>query len=255
MSSSASPVGSRKATSATRMADRPLAERPRERCLQAGAHALSLRECLALLFASGPRGIGCLGLAEQVMAIGGEAAEPEAAASNLFRLFDQQPDWASFAVAGLGPANLARLTAVVEICHRYASYRLANSTTSSAAPRSLKALTARALRRVSQQRRSQPTEWLGFIPLYEGRRTGHLVLVGTGRWNSVTVDTSELFSRILALRAGGFWLCHNHPSGALHPSADDLELTMRVRHAAQALGLTFLGHWLVTAGGIRRIDS
>ncbi|MBO4424454.1 MAG: hypothetical protein J5768_02965, partial [Spirochaetales bacterium] len=52
----------------------------------------------------------------------------------------------------------------------------------------------------------------------------------------------EVFSDPLKMRATTIVLAHNHPSGNLEPSPDDLEVTMRLRKAGILLGIEVLDH-------------
>jgi DNA repair protein RadC len=44
-------------------------------------------------------------------------------------------------------------------------------------------------------------------------------------------------------------LCHNHPSGNLHPSKADEELTRKIREAALLLDIRVLDHLIVSQDG------
>jgi DNA repair protein RadC len=69
----------------------------------------------------------------------------------------------------------------------------------------------------------------------------------------VNFEPAELFSRLLALRPAAFVLFHNHPSGVLTPSAEDLLLTRRVAKLAASFGIELVGHWIVSPTGERWI--
>ena len=49
----------------------------------------------------------------------------------------------------------------------------------------------------------------------------------------------------MRLRAAAIVLVHNHPSGDLSPSRDDIELTQRLVQAGQILGIEVLDHVIV----------
>ena len=49
--------------------------------------------------------------------------------------------------------------------------------------------------------------------------------------------------------AAAFVLGHNHPSGEVKPSADDVEITKRVFLAGDVLGITLLDHLIVAEDG------
>lgn len=65
-----------------------------------------------------------------------------------------------------------------------------------------------------------------------------------------TVDQSVVYvrkvvERVLANKASGFILAHNHPSGDPTPSQHDVELTQALSAASAAVGVRFLDHLIV----------
>jgi DNA repair protein RadC len=72
-------------------------------------------------------------------------------------------------------------------------------------------------------------------------------MVEKGARTHVNLDPAELFARILALRPRGVFLFHNHPSGILTPSQEDLDLTHTIREISEKFGIQLLGHWIVSA--------
>jgi DNA repair protein RadC len=223
-------------------------ERPRERCLKAGASALSLRECLALLLGSGPPGQGALGLAERILSVSGPGLDPAEEERAFYTALESSghPHWNEKA-PGLGPASLARLLAAFELARRYSDYRLASVSRHPAG--TFGSLSARALKQIPESLRMRPREWLGFIPYHRNRELGRLCIVEEGARTHVNADAAELFARVLALRPRGFFLVHNHPSGDLRPSPTDLELTFQVDRLASQLSTPLLGHWIVAPSG------
>lgn len=66
-----------------------------------------------------------------------------------------------------------------------------------------------------------------------------------------TVDETPVYPRevlALALRhqASGLILTHNHPGGDPRPSEEDVQLTLRIKRAADDLGVRLLDHLVVT---------
>ena len=47
----------------------------------------------------------------------------------------------------------------------------------------------------------------------------------------------------------GFILVHNHPSGCLEPSREDVEFTQGVQRAAELMGVELYDHLIVARGG------
>lgn len=68
-----------------------------------------------------------------------------------------------------------------------------------------------------------------------------------------TVDQSivyvrKVIERVLAHKASGFLLAHNHPSGDPTPSSDDRDLTQALKVAAATVGVRFLDHLVIGDG-------
>lgn len=66
-----------------------------------------------------------------------------------------------------------------------------------------------------------------------------------GTIDHVPVYPREVVKRALELNAASFLLVHNHPSGDPTPSNADIEMTERIRAAADTLGITLHDHLIV----------
>jgi DNA repair protein RadC len=226
----------------------PLNERPRERCLRNGARSISLRELLAILLGSGPPGEGSLGTASRILKIPGEGlcgSEEEIA---LFTALETSAQAHLVEVPGLGDAGQARILAAFELGRRYALYR-DRLKRPRARPGDRDSPESQALHAVPEELRSEAQEWLGFVPVHRSGRVGGFCQIERGVRTHVNTDPVELFARVLALRPGGFYLFHNHPSGDLLPSPQDFDLTCRIERLARQLGVRLLGHAIVTSAG------
>lgn len=75
------------------------------------------------------------------------------------------------------------------------------------------------------------------------------------RWTTVglldcnQVHPREVFADPLMDRAAAIIIAHNHPSGTLEPSPEDLALTRRLQNAGELLGIRVLDHLIVSASG------
>lgn len=70
-------------------------------------------------------------------------------------------------------------------------------------------------------------------------------VLGRGTVDHAPVYPREIVRRALALRAGGFVLVHNHPSGDTMPSVEDVSMTAQIVAAAQIVGLHVADHLIV----------
>lgn len=224
----------------------PQSERPRERCLETGASCLSLRECLALILGSGPREVGCMGLAHRILTKPGNGFNEIESERIFFSSMETSGRTHLTEISGLGPAGQARLLAAFELARRYTLYRYSHHRIQNRT-KSLSHLAIQALEKIPATYRIEAKEWLGFIPIHQNSGiVGDLCLVEKGVRTHVNVDPAELFARILALRPMAFFLVHNHPSGSTLPSWQDRDLTTRVGKISGELGVQLLGHWIVT---------
>jgi DNA repair protein RadC len=62
----------------------------------------------------------------------------------------------------------------------------------------------------------------------------------------VLVDPKVVFSIALRYQATGIILIHNHPSGALKPSQQDINLTKRISEAGRVLDISVNDHLIIT---------
>jgi DNA repair protein RadC len=74
-------------------------------------------------------------------------------------------------------------------------------------------------------------------------------LVGDEAPDHVTVSPRKIVEKALLGKASGFILVHNHPSGRSEPSAEDEQLTRRVKAAAATVDLRFVDHIIVAEDG------
>jgi len=78
-------------------------------------------------------------------------------------------------------------------------------------------------------------------------------VVSIGLVNRTLVHPREVFSEALKKRATAVVLAHNHPSGNLEPSPDDLEVTSRLRNAGNLLGIEVLDHIIFSTEDYRSL--
>jgi len=78
-----------------------------------------------------------------------------------------------------------------------------------------------------------------------------LIGVNTASIGSLTasiVEPREVFKPAIAGNSAALLLAHNHPSGDPAPSAEDIELTKRLREAGEVVGIRVLDHVILGDG-------
>ena len=84
------------------------------------------------------------------------------------------------------------------------------------------------------------------ILLNNASRVLGIVNIAQGGITSVSVDLQIMFATTLKANASSIIMAHNHPSGTLKPSTQDILLTDKVRAAASIFGIRILDHLIIT---------
>jgi DNA repair protein RadC len=92
-----------------------------------------------------------------------------------------------------------------------------------------------------------------FRVLFLSARNNPLALhtVSVGCLTQTVVHPREAFRSAILMEASGLVVSHNHPSGDVEPSAEDLALTRRLAAAGSLLGIEVLDH-IITGDGTAR---
>lgn len=86
-------------------------------------------------------------------------------------------------------------------------------------------------------------EILGIYPLSKGGITGCIV------------DVRLIFAVALKCNATGIILAHNHPSGKLKPSFQDITITKKIKSASLILDIQLLDHLIITKNGFYSLSD
>jgi DNA repair protein RadC len=71
--------------------------------------------------------------------------------------------------------------------------------------------------------------------------------VSIGTLNTSLIHPRECFRTAILKNSASVIFVHNHPSGGLEPSAEDLNVTKRLKDSGKLLGIEVLDHVIVTA--------
>ncbi len=74
-----------------------------------------------------------------------------------------------------------------------------------------------------------------------------VVFIGT--LNRSLIHPREIFADALTDRAASIIIAHNHPSGQLEASVEDLHVTQRIKESGKLLGIELLDHIIFTKDG------
>ena len=72
-------------------------------------------------------------------------------------------------------------------------------------------------------------------------------IISVGTLNASLIHPRETFRTAILRNCASVIVAHNHPSGGLEPSAEDLNVTSRLADAGRLIGIAVLDHVIVTA--------
>lgn len=208
--------------------DLPPEERPRERLQHLGAEALSSQELLALIIGRGIAGRSALGIAQDLISrFGNVRAIGEATLEELA------------ALRGIGLAKAAQLNACFALGKRQ---DLDNERVKRFDIRNPEAV----VKAIRSSIKDKAKEHFKLLLLNARNHVIAIVTVSVGTLNASLVHPREVFKEAIQHSAASVVLTHNHPSGDLVPSDEDLALTRRLVDAGRLLGIEVLDHIIVT---------
>ena len=190
---------------------------PREKLQEKGAEALSDLELMAILLGSGTKGYDVMKVADRILkALDNNKTKPD--------VKELQK------VEGVGLAKAALIAAALEFARRRIR------------PEGLKI--------------SFPADVLPLIANYGDRKQEHFIcvsmngasevittrVVSVGLVNKTQVHPRKVFADPITDRAAAIIVAHNHPSGSLSPSKEDIEVTKQLKAAGETLGIKLFDH-------------
>ena len=77
-------------------------------------------------------------------------------------------------------------------------------------------------------------------------KINYIELVSMGTLTSSLVHPREVFKIAIMKDSASIIACHNHPSGDVTPSRDDINITKRLKEAGAIIGITLLDHLIIS---------
>jgi DNA repair protein RadC len=213
---------------ADRVCGRPLNDLPRERLLKNGASTLSDTDLIALILGSGLPGLNVFEIA---------AAIRERFGSMRAMLNATEADFDG--LRGIKRAKIAQLLAILEMARRALGEEIEE--------RSLMDSPEAVQDYLRLTIGMRPNEV--FVSLYLDARH-RLILPEESTRGSLTrmaVYPREIARRALQLNAASVIVAHNHPSGAVTPSASDRQLTHALRDTLALIDVQLVDHFVIGA--------
>lgn len=206
-------------------------DRPREKMLLKGVASLSDAELLAILIGSGNHNETAVQLSQRILNF---------VDNNLNALGKLSIKDFISGFKGIGEAKAITICAALEVGKR----------------RNASAPAKRMIVRNSREAYELFHPLLGDLPHEElwvaltnraGKVTGKHK-ISQGGTGETSADLRIILKTAINELAAGIILCHNHPSGNIHPSAQDDSLTQRLQSTAKLLEINLTDHIILSDG-------
>ena len=208
--------------------DWPEADRPREKLLAKGSHSLSETELLAIILRNGNASTGESAIDHARLLLnkfGGLKGIDDASASEIT------------AIKGIGPAKVAQLKACLEIGKRIGSQKWeAGQPLHSAED---------VYQHFRENLGREKRELFYVVLLNNKNRKMREVKISEGSLTASLVHPREVYNPVIRESAAGVIFVHNHPSGDPAPSAEDIDITKRLKEVGDVMGVRVLDHVVI----------
>lgn len=209
----------------TKIKDLPKHEMPREKLIEKGVEALKNSELLAILLRTGIEGKNVIELSEGIL----KKYPMKKLLSLDFKTISK--------VKGIGPAKACHFLASFEFTKR----ALGVEDNSLPVISSIKDIVVQL-----QELRTAQKEH--FVVLYLNARDQLIKkeTISIGILNASLVHPREVFKPAIDCLAASIILAHNHPSGGVEPSEEDLSLNKRLLDVGKMVGIEVMDHVIIS---------
>lgn len=205
-------------------------DRPREKLIIKGRQALSDAELLAILLSSGNKNETAVQLAQRIL------SSHKNSINQLAKL--QLNDLKKF--KGVGEAKAVTIAAALEIGRRRTDEGVEEKQKISSS--------AQAYQVLKSKLNDLPHEEFWVIFMNRNNLVMKTECISRGGVSGTIVDIRLILKPAIECLASGIILAHNHPSGNLKPSQEDILLTKKVKEASKVMDIVLQDHIIIGDG-------
>ncbi len=221
-------------TYSIRIADLPESERPRERLIAQGAKTLATAELLAILLSTGSGKLSAVGLGQYILQTLSQHQRDPLSALREVTISELTK------VSGVGTAKATTILAAIELGKRVYQSRPPEKTVIDD-PNVAAAALSHELMWQSQER-------FAVLILDVKHRLIATQVITIGTATETLAHPREIFREIIRQGGTRAIIAHNHPSGNVEPSSEDINLTRQLLEGARFLGIPLLDHLILGNG-------
>lgn len=203
-------------------------DRPREKFLQKGKGSLSDSELLAIIMGSGNKGESAVELARKILV----------SVNNNWHQLSLLSVKDLMKFKGIGEVKAISIASALEIGRRRAGQEIQEKTNVGNSKDAYLIL--------KSQLSDLRTEEFWAIFLNNNNKVIHISQLTQGGISQSIVDVRVLFKTALDYFSTGIIIAHNHPSGSLKPSREDINITQKIKEAGKTLSIQLLDHLIIT---------
>jgi len=204
--------------------DLPEFGRPREKIKDKGVQALTNTELVAVILGSGNKGQDVMTLASKVAKLITENK------GNITLDMLSQID-------GIGIAKASQILSAFELARRYI------------VKETIKITKAEDVLPLLQDIVGKQQEYFVCISINGANEVIEKRIVTVGLLNQSQIHPREVFADVITDRAASVIFAHNHPSGELRPSDEDLKIHEQLTEAGKIFGIKVLDHIIISKKG------
>ncbi len=199
-------------------------DKPREKLIKKGVKALKDYELLAIVLGSGTKDKDVLKLSREII-----------------KLFEDDFENISLekltSIHGLGLAKSSQILSAIELSKRYLIKQ------------NKKIRDADDIYNELLEYKNKKQEYFIVITLDGANHIIEKRVVSIGILNRSLVHPREVFADAISDRAASIVIAHNHPSGLLEASNEDILITKRLQESSKLLGIELLDHIIISKNG------
>lgn len=205
----------------------PINDRPRERLINFGASSLSNEELLSILLNSGTKNISVKNLASIILS-----------KTNNLKDLDKLSYHDLINIKGVGSAKASIILSFLEL-----SKRINMEETSI---NNIKLNDPSKVFDYFKYRINKDQEEFYCIYLDAKKKVISYKLLFVGTVNHSMVHPRDIFKEAYKLNAAFIICVHNHPSGDVYPSLDDINATKRIFEIGNLMGIKLIDHIIIS---------
>jgi len=213
--------------------DLPAEKKPREKFLKEGSDKMELYELIAIFLRTGMKKVSVIDLSKALLK-----------KYKKLEYLIEAPVRDLMEIKGIGLAKAAQLAACFELAKRYSREK------------------AEVLKeKLNKEGFKSPEEIYNFLKfsISDFKKEHFYVLtldirnrmidmqeISTGTLSSSLVHPRETYLEAIRKHSASIVVAHNHPSGDVQPSEDDIKITKRLAEAGKIIGIELIDHIIFT---------